>query len=414
MQLNLLNTALLLIGAATVLYGVFMLLFAAGLHRLKCNRRVKFSEWPSVSVIMPARNEASVLPWTLNSLMRQRYAGKWEVVVVDDRSSDDSARVLRELCEKYPNLRVVRIDDFSGASPKKHALSVGIAGSQHDIVVTTDADCQYHPDWLSGMISHMADDVGVVAGLTIFDLPNFKSAPGWQKIQWLDFFVQNFLAAGALGWKHAASCNGSNLCFRRKVYDQISGYGQAAEVVSGDDVLFAQRVAAHTDWQMVFSTAQETIVKSLPVATVSELMHQRLRWASKGLTYRGSMLGFLFAIYAYYCSLIALPVAALFVPSLVLPTALIWGSKLAVDSVLIVTGVRTFAQQRLLPYFAAYEILHTVFTPFFGIAGLILPYHWKGGWYRTARLPWSLRGRWLRRSATKTTTETSNAELIEQ
>jgi cellulose synthase/poly-beta-1,6-N-acetylglucosamine synthase-like glycosyltransferase len=414
MELSLLNIGLVLIGAATLLYGVFMLLFVAGLKRLKRNRRVDFSDWPSVSVIVPARNEASVLPWALNSLMRQRYAGDWEVVVVDDRSSDETPKVLRELCEKYANLRVVRIDESKGASPKKYALSVGIASSSKDIVVTTDADCQYSVEWLSGMISHMTDDVGVVAGLTIFDLPNFKAAPAWQKIQWLDFFVQNFLAAGALGFNHAASCNGSNLCFRRIVYDQISGYGQSAQVVSGDDVLFAQRVAAHTKWRMVFATAQETIVKSLPVATVGELMHQRLRWASKGLTYRGSMLGFLFAIYGYYCSLIALPIAALFMPSLILPTALIWGSKLAVDSVLIMTGVRTFSQERLLPYFPAYEVLHTVFTPFFGFAGLILPYHWKGGWYRTAKLPWTTRVRWLRRGPAKIQVTKSDGELIEQ
>ena len=413
MQLSFLNIFVLLVGAATLLYSVLMLLFAAGLTRLRRNRRIDFADWPSISVIVPARNEASVLPWALNSLMRQRYAGDWEVVVVDDRSSDQTPRVLRELCAKYSNLRIVRIDTFDGASPKKHALSAGIASSEKDIIVTTDADCQYHPDWLSGMISHLADDVGVVAGLTIFDLPNFKAAPVWQKIQWLDFFVQNFLAAGALGWNHAASCNGSNLCFRRKVYNQIAGYGKSSEVVSGDDVLFAQRVAANTNWKMVFATAPETIVKSLPVTSLSELMHQRLRWASKGLTYRGSMLGFLFAIYAYYCALIALPVSALFVPALVLPAAIIWGAKLTVDMTLVVTGVKTFSQERLLRYFPAYELLHTLFTPFFGFAGLVLPYHWKGGWYRTAKLPWALRKRKFHRTEQGAETVEKHSELIE-
>ncbi len=99
------------------------------------------------------------------------------------------------------------------------------------------------------------------------------------------------------------------------------------------------------------------------------------------------MLGFLFAIYAYYCALIALPIAALFVPQLVVPTLLIWGGKIAVDTALIITGARVFGQQRLLPYFPAYEILHVAFTPYFGFAGLLLPYHWKGDWYRTATLP---------------------------
>lgn len=380
----------------TAAYAVIMLLFALGLRRLSGNRKVRHPVWASVSVIVPARNEAGVLPWALGSLMKQDYPGHWEVVVVDDRSDDNSPAVLAVLAERYPNLRVIRIDECHGASPKKHALARGIAESSGDIVVTTDADCQYSTMWLQGLVSHMTEDVGVVAGLTIFDLPDYHRVPAWQKIQWLDFFVQNFLAAGALGWHHAASCNGSNLCFRRKVYNDILGYGKSADVVSGDDVLFAQRVAAHSDWKMIFATTPETIVRSLPVGSIRELMHQRLRWASKGLTYRGSMLAFLFAIYGYYCALLALPIASLFVPDLLLPTALIWGSKLAVDTVLIVTGAKIFGQQRLLPYFLPYELLHVAFTPYFGFAGLLLPYHWKGDWYRTATLPKALSGRWIR------------------
>ncbi len=393
--------SLLIIFVATVAvvtagYAVMMLLFAWGLKRLARNQIAEPTQWPSVSVIMPARNEAGVLPWTLRSLMRQDYKGEWQVIVVDDRSDDATPVVLADLARGYPQLRIVRIVESAGGSPKKFALSQGIAAATGEIIVTTDADCQYDEGWLRGLVMHLADGVGVVAGLTIFDLPEYRTVPAWQKIQWLDFFVQNFLAAGSLGWGHAASCNGSNLCFRREVYDQISGYGATAEVVSGDDVLFAQRVAAGTSWKMVFATRPETIVRSLPVANLRELLHQRLRWASKGLTYRGSMLGFLFAVYAYYLALLALPVAAAFQPQWWNMVAAVWGTKLVVDSVLIVTGAFTFRQQRLLPHFPAYEMLHIVFTPFIGFAGLLLPYHWKGDWYRTATLPGSITRRWLK------------------
>lgn len=396
MLLDILSAFLMLAGTLTAAYAVIMLLFAWGLRRLKRNRIVAPKSWSSVSIIVPARNEAGVLPWSLGSLMRQEYDGEWEVIVVDDRSDDATPAVLADLMRRYPQLRVVRIAETKGGSPKKFALSQGVAAAQGDVIFTTDADCQYSENWLRGMVSHMSDDVGVVAGLTIFDLPHFASTPTWQKIQWLDFFVQNFLAAGSLGWGHAASCNGSNLCFRREVYDQISGYGETTEIVSGDDVLFAQRVAAGTKWKMVFATTPETLVRSLPVESPAELLHQRLRWASKGLSYRGSMLGFLFAIYGYYLALLALPAIALFVPQLWPAIATIWGMKLLVDTHLIVTGARVFRQERLLPYFPAYEILHTLATPLIGFAGLLLPFHWKGDWYRTAKLPVSLAHRWLR------------------
>lgn len=373
-----------------------MSLFALGLRRLNRNKTADPASWPSVSVIMPARNEAEVLPWTLRSLMRQDYSGTWEIIVVDDRSDDHTPQVLRELQAEYANLRVVRITSDPAGSPKKRALAAGIATSTADVIFTTDADCQYDEGWLREMVRHLQGDVGVVAGLTIFDLPDFQAAPRWQKIQWLDFFVQNFLAAGSLGWGHAASCNGSNLCYRRKVYDEIAGFGESSAIVSGDDVLFAQRVAASSKWEMVYAKSPETLVRSLPVMTIRGLLHQRLRWASKGLTYRGSMLGFLFAIYAYYLLLMALPVATFFAPQVWSATASIWGLKLAVDTWLVYTGCRVFGQQRLQPYFIEYEIAQTITTPFFGFAGLLMPYHWKGDWYRTATLPNSMRARLVR------------------
>lgn len=396
MQSNWLLIFVVVLGILTAIYSVVMLIFAIGLKRLRKNKIAEPNNWPSLSIIVPARNEASVLPWTLSSLMKQDYPGNWEVIVVDDRSDDESPAILASLAQRYSQLRIVRINECLGVSPKKQALAKGISTACGEIIVTTDADCQYHSAWLSGLVCHMSDDVGVVAGLTIFDLPESTSVPLWQKIQWLDFFVQNFLAAGALGWNHAASCNGSNLCFRRRVYDEIAGYGNSAAVVSGDDVLFAQRVAAQTRWKMVFATSPETIVRSLPVENVRELFHQRLRWASKGISYRGSMLGFLFAIYGYYCMLLALPLTAILVPSLLLPTLAIWGTKLAVDTILVVSGANVFGQQQLIRYFPAYELLHVLFTPFFGILGLVLPYQWKGGWYRTAKLPKGISSRWLR------------------
>ncbi|MBK6766956.1 MAG: glycosyltransferase [bacterium] len=377
----------------TAIYSVMMVLFALGLRRLRQNQFTTPRGWPSVSVIIPARNEAEVLPWTLASLMRQDYAGDWEVIVVDDRSTDTTPQVLMGLESTYANLRVIRITEEPQGSPKKCALAAGIALSESEVIFTTDADCQYNERWLTEMVSHLTDEVGVVAGLTIFDLPDSARSPRWQKIQWLDFFVQNFLAAGSLGWGHAASCNGSNLCYRRKVYDEVAGFGDSAAIVSGDDVLFAQRVASETRWKMVFATTPGSLVRSLPVMTMQGLLHQRLRWASKGLTYRGSMLGFLFAIYFYYVLLMALPLMSLALPELWRATAAIWGLKLIVDIWLVYTGCKVFRQERLLPFFVEYEITQTLATPFFGFAGLLLPYSWKGDWYRTATLPNMLRNR---------------------
>lgn len=378
------------LAAITVLYTGALIGFVRGLRNLRKNAEVEFDTWPSVSVIMPARNEAEVLERTLRSLADQDYPGEWEVVVVDDRSTDSTPLVLQQWTNISERVRGVRVTEANPRSPKKHALALGIKHSRGEIIATTDADCIYDPSWITTMVSHMSPGVGVVAGLTVFDLPENHS-PAWQKIQWLDFFTQNSLAAGAAGAGVPASCNGSNLFYRREVYDAISGFGNSASIVSGDDVLFAQRVSKHTAWKIVYAARPEATVRSLPVLTVRELFQQRLRWASKGLTYQPSMLSFLFGIYVYYLLLGAIPFVVLAAPHAgpALSAILLW--KLTWDYATVRVGCRVFQQERLLPYFAPYAVLQLYFYPLLGFGGLLLPFRWKGDWYRTSRMP-----RWRR------------------
>lgn len=391
------SIVVLILVVVSIVYAAVLSGFLRGMVRLKRNRRIEPEAWPSLSVILPARNEAAVLERTLNSLCQQDYPGEWEIIVVDDRSTDDTPRILADLETNITRLRSIRITEVHPRSPKKNALATGIRASSGSVIVTTDADCTYDPGWLRGMISHMTPGVGVVAGLTVFDLPN-AHVPLWQKIQWLDFLVQQFLAAGAVGRGVPSSCNGSNLAYRRQVYDEISGFGTSTRQVSGDDVLFAQRVSRLTKWKTVFTTLPETIVRSLPVLTARELIHQRLRWASKGLAYRRSMSVFLFGIYLYYLLWMATPVLAVLRPAL-LPAILLTAAwKLVWDYRTVRIGCRLFGQASLLPYFLPYNVFHVISSPIFGFLGPLLSFRWKDEWYRTARLPRPLRYRRLMRT----------------
>ncbi|MBU0508519.1 glycosyltransferase [bacterium] len=383
------------LAVASLVYAAVLSGFARGLRRLRRNVVIEPAEWPSVSVILPARNEAAVLERTLASLFQQDYPGDWEIVVVDDRSSDDTPRILEEIARSNGRLLAFRVTDPHPKSPKKNALALGIRESHGSIIVTTDADCTYSSGWLRSMISHMDPKVGVVAGLTMFELPTPR-VPFWQKTQWLDFIVQQFMAAGAVGYGVPSSCNGSNLAYRRQVYDEIAGFGTASNQVSGDDVLFAQRVAKLTKWKTVFATTTDSVVRSLSVLTVRELIHQRLRWASKGLAYRRSMSVFLFGLYAFYFSWLAAPIIAILYPATIPGLALTALWKLAWEFGMVRLGCRLFRQTQLLPYFLPYVILHVTTSPLFGIGGLIFAYRWKGEWYRTARLPRPLRYRLVR------------------
>jgi cellulose synthase/poly-beta-1,6-N-acetylglucosamine synthase-like glycosyltransferase len=382
--MSLIEIYLGLVGVLSLVYGVVAFLFASGLWRTRKALRRDFEQWPSVSVVFPARNEAGVLERTLRSLLAQDYPADFEIIVVDDRSTDSTPAILARFAREHERLHFRRITDPNPPSPKKHALAEGIAMATGEIICTTDADCVFHPRWLRGMISHFDDRVGVVAGLTRFKVAQGRE-PLWQKVQNLDFMLQGYLAAGAIGLGVAGSCNGSNLAYRRVVYDAIVGFSTFAHQVSGDDVLFAQKVSQATGWKMVYASTPETIIDSLPVPTIRELLQQRLRWASKGLAYRGSMKFLLFGLYFFHIFILAFPVVgAMYPPTIpLLALAALW--KISWDWHVIYEGCRLFHQRDSLRYFLPYEIAHTILTPVFGFGGLLLPFRWKGDWYRQAR-----------------------------
>ncbi len=383
--MSFIDTYLGVVGVLSVVYAIVAFLFAAGLWKTRRALRRDFEQWPSVSVVFPARNEAGILERTIRSLLAQDYPGDFEIIVVDDRSTDSTHAILARFAREYERLRFRRVTDPNPPSPKKHALAEGIAMATGEIICTTDADCVFHPRWLRGMISYFDDRVGVVAGLTRFKIAQGRE-PLWQKVQNLDFMLQGYLAAGAIGLGVAGSCNGSNLAYRRVVYDAIVGFSQFAHQVSGDDVLFAQKVSQATGWKMVYASAPETIIDSLPVPTIRELIQQRLRWASKGLAYRGSMKFLLFGLYFFHILIFAFPlIGAMYPPTIpLLALAALW--KISWDWHVIYEGCRMFHQRDSLRYFLPYEIAHTILTPVFGFGGLLLPFRWKGDWYRQARL----------------------------
>ncbi|WP_310570522.1 glycosyltransferase [Gemmatimonas sp.] len=123
-------------------------------------RRVEDADYkPMVSVLVPAYNEGRVIARTVRSVLAQEYDA-FEVLVIDDGSSDDTADVAAQ-CSDDPRLRVVR--QVNGG--KAAALNNGIAHATGDIIVVIDADTLLVPDAIRHLVHPLADSrVGAVAG----------------------------------------------------------------------------------------------------------------------------------------------------------------------------------------------------------------------------------------------------------
>ncbi|MGE3624137.1 MAG: glycosyltransferase [Bdellovibrionales bacterium] len=114
--------------------------------------------WPSVDIIVPARNEAAELPKSLPSLFAQDYPGNWRIILVDDHSTDGTAAVARQIARDKnadSRLAVISAPDLppDWTNPKLHALHCGLGHSSADFILFTDADIMHHPKNLSELVA---------------------------------------------------------------------------------------------------------------------------------------------------------------------------------------------------------------------------------------------------------------------
>ena len=119
--------------------------------------------WPFVSIVVPARDEERGIREAVTSFCRQDYE-RFEVIVVDDRSSDRTPRILQELQGQHPNLTVIEgCDPPDGWLGKPNALEIGRKAAKGEWLLFVDADVVYGPDVLSRAIAFaMEQDLGML------------------------------------------------------------------------------------------------------------------------------------------------------------------------------------------------------------------------------------------------------------
>lgn len=250
-----------------------------------------------VSVVVAARDEATRLPVLLRALRRQSHrlpdgGAAFEVVVVDDRSTDGTGALARRTAEAWaasggPNLRVVRIEeDAASGSPKKRALAAGIAAARHARVALTDADTDPPPAWLAALARAAAPD-GTDDGALLVGFGPYATRPGWiNRFVRYETLQTAALAAAGIGWGRPWQAVGRNLSYPRALFERAGGFPGAS--LSGDDDLFVQRVGRSAPVRYVLDAG--AFVPSEAPASWGAFWRQRRRHASAGAHYAPGVL----------------------------------------------------------------------------------------------------------------------------
>ena len=333
---------------------------------------------PKVSILISARNEADSIRATLDSVMRQNYEGDWNLWVADDRSDDDTPKILAEYAEKFPDkFHVLTITEISeGVSPKKNALSLLIDACDGQILCLTDADCIVKPTWVSGIVRDFEPGIELVAGHSYIPTVPHKSS-FLICMQALETLIYRVAGTAGLAMQLPLTSTGNNLAYRKSFFKSVNGFENVIKIQSGDDDLLMQKLASDRPWAMRYCVAEDTFVTTSGKETLKELWEQRKRWASKTIYYTPKIVLVLSLVFLFLVMLCVSALLAPFSMKILVVTLLAFVLKCISDFVLILRGLRIFKQEHLLKWCIPVEIIHAPFTVLAVLFGLFGRFKWK-------------------------------------
>lgn len=274
------------------LLGIFLLTFVIQLYYLIAQHRSLSTYQPAarlpeaklpVSVIISARNEVKNLTENLPAILEQDYPD-FEVIVVNDCSSDDSDIVLNEMKQSYPHLKVVtKTEHVRFKTGKKFALTLGIKAAAHEHLLFTDADCRpASKNW----ITYMAGK---------FDQPQTQIvlgySPYFQTKNLLNSIIRFETLKTAINYLSAALNNnaymgiGRNLAYTRSLFFSSKGFASHMHVLSGDDDLFVNQNA--TPSNTAIEIHPDAFMYTGAKSSFGDLYRQKKRHMGVGKLYRG-------------------------------------------------------------------------------------------------------------------------------
>ncbi|MCR4663914.1 MAG: glycosyltransferase [Paludibacteraceae bacterium] len=230
-----------------------------------------------VSVIVAARNEASNLRDYLQSLLEQDYP-MYEIIVVDDRSEDETRSVLDDFMFHYPRLRRTFVPQHARIiSGKKLALTLGIKAARFDYLLFTDADCRPASKyWIWEMMKGFdkSAETDVVLGFGAY----FKGKGLLNRIIRYDTLFNGLHYLGAARCHHPYMGVGRNLAYKKEWFLSHNGFSGYLGESAGDDDLIVNHYAMGKTTATV--TCADSVTWSPAKRSFQEWWHQKRRHLS--------------------------------------------------------------------------------------------------------------------------------------
>lgn len=204
------------------------------IYYLKLNKsdgHCPIDEYPMVSIMVPAHNESIVIKKTVAALLAFDYPKeRYEIIVVNDNSTDNSSIVLQEIQKKNPDrkLIVINTDNILGGKGKSNALNIALSVASGTVIAIYDADNTPAPDALGLLVENlMADEkLGAVIGKFRTRNRNASILTRFVNIETLAYQCMN--QAGRYYFFKLCTIPGTNYVIRRSIIDEMGGWDTKA------------------------------------------------------------------------------------------------------------------------------------------------------------------------------------------
>ena len=235
-----------------------------------------------ISVIVCAKNEEENVKNFIPLLAEQDYP-QFEIVLIDDASSDETLEILEEYEKKYSNIRLVKVENNEAFwGNKKFALTLGIKAAKYEYLLFTDADCYpVSKDWITKMSSQFTQQKTIVLGYGAYE----KIAGSF--LNKIIRFETLLTAIQYFGWAKSGKPFmgvGRNMAYKREEFFRVRGFMDHMKIRSGDDDLFINQAANGKNTTVCF--AQDSFTYSKPKTTFKDWFTQKRRHVSTAGHYK--------------------------------------------------------------------------------------------------------------------------------
>lgn len=357
----------------------------------------------TISIIIPARNEAKNIFNILHDIFEQNYPAElFEVIVIDDHSDDETYAISSSFAERHPHFKTLKLSELTEVNGtetayKKRAIEAAVKSATGTLIITTDADCRVQKTWLQHIAAfYEKEKCKLIAAPVCF----YGVGGRFQQFQALDFCGMQAITGASLSMGMFNMANGANLAYEKEAFLKVNGYQDIDKKASGDDMLLVYKIAEQYPEQVKFLKDKLAVVYTKPTETINEFLQQRFRWTSKSRSYQDKRItGILGLVYLFVLSIwlnalyfigkliysSIFPDRTLegflnFLPALILLLMTIFQiiCKSIIDYYFLKSASTFFKRQDLMKSFFTSELLHIWYIPFVGTFGNILQYKWKG------------------------------------